>query len=91
MIDLLDAANLVAAGRFDTGEPAPWVDGDFNHDRLVDILDAAAFMGTGLFDQGFYEESASGAVAAVPEPSSAALLSVAVAVVVGAWSRRPRG
>ena len=93
MIDLLDAANLVAAGRFDTGEPAPWVDGDFNHDRLVDILDAAAFMGTGLFDQGFYEESASGAVAAVPEPSSAALLSVAVAVAVavGAWSRRPRG
>jgi hypothetical protein len=57
----------------------------------VDILDAAAFMGTGLFDQGFYEEYALGAVAAVPEPSSAALLCVAVAVAVGAWSRRPRG
>jgi autotransporter-associated beta strand protein len=53
-IDILDAANFVAGGAFDTGGSASWDGGDFNYDTVVDILDAADFLGSGLFDAGGY-------------------------------------
>jgi hypothetical protein len=56
---------------------------------LVDVLDAADFFNTGLYDAGNYNSFAqAGAVAAVPEPSAAALLAVAGAVL--AWRRTRR-
>jgi fibronectin-binding autotransporter adhesin len=82
-IDILDASNFLAFGKFDTGSPATWIEGDFSYDGIVDILDAADFFSTGLYDAGNYN-SASGAagVAAVPEPSGFAVVAVAAA---GAW------
>jgi autotransporter-associated beta strand protein len=53
-IDILDAANFIAGGTFDTGAWASWDGGDFNYDTMVDILDAADFLGSGLFDAGGY-------------------------------------
>ena len=54
MIDVLDAANVLAGGRFDSGQETPWAEGDFNHDALADVLDVAEFLATGLFDAGPY-------------------------------------
>ena len=53
-IDILDAGNFLALGKFDTGLPATWLDGDFSYDGIVDILDAADFFATGLYDTGNY-------------------------------------
>jgi autotransporter-associated beta strand protein len=87
-IDILDAANFLALGKFDSGEPATWLEGDFNYDAVVDILDAAAFSSTGLFNAGNYNtpSPATVSVTAVPEPSSAA--SLAVAALAAGWLGR---
>ena len=87
-IDILDAANFLALGKFDSGEPATWLEGDFNYDAVVDILDAAAFSSTGLFNAGNYNAPslATVSVTAVPEPSSAA--SLAVAALAAGWLGR---
>ncbi len=84
-IDLLDAANFVALGSFDTGALGTWEAGDFNGDGLVDLLDAAEFVTTGLFDAGPY--AAVGAVAAVPEPSTFA---PAITAAIGAAAAHRR-
>jgi hypothetical protein len=70
-IDILDASNFLAGGKFDTGSPAIWIEGDFSYDGVVDILDAADFFATGLYDAGNYNTAPglSGGVAAVPEPA----------------------
>lgn len=68
-VDILDAANFLANGKFDTGVPASWIDGDFGYDGLVDILDASDFLSTGLFDTLPYNSAAGAAtIATVPEP-----------------------
>jgi autotransporter-associated beta strand protein len=67
-VDILDAANLFAGGRYDTGLPGVWLDGDVTYDGIVDILDVAGFVSTGLFDAGPYDVSPAGLVA-VPEPA----------------------
>jgi autotransporter-associated beta strand protein len=88
-VDILDGANFLAGGKFDSGTPASWNEGDFGYDGLVDILDAADFLSTGLFDAGPYiaaTAGAGGAVAAVPEPTSAGL--AVIAVVAAAWCGR---
>lgn len=54
VLDILDAAGILAAGRFDTGMAATWMAGDSNYDGVVDILDIADFIGTALFDAGTY-------------------------------------
>jgi hypothetical protein len=72
IVDVLDAANLLAGGRFDTGMPDDWSLGDTAYDGIVDILDVADFLGTGLFDAGSYDlaiAGVTGPVAAVPEPT----------------------
>ena len=62
-IDILDAAGILAAGRFDTGRVAAWVEGDGNYDGVVDILDVADFIGTSLFDAGNYRATSAAAAA----------------------------
>ena len=63
----------MALGKFDTGEAASWLEGDFSYDGIVDILDAADFLSTGLYDTGpyvtFSAAGLSAATFAVPEPS----------------------
>jgi autotransporter-associated beta strand protein len=90
MIDLLDAANVLAGGLFDAGTAGVWSDGDFNYDTLVDILDTADFLSTSLFDAGFYDGSTAGPVAAVPEPVGAALLGLAALIGHAVGRKRPR-
>ncbi|MFM7245532.1 MAG: autotransporter-associated beta strand repeat-containing protein [Planctomycetaceae bacterium] len=90
-IDILDASNFLALGKFDTGAPATWIEGDFSYDGIVDILDAADFFATGLYDAGNYNTSSGSisGVAAVPEPALPAGL-VLVAAAAGALRRRRR-
>jgi hypothetical protein len=89
-VDVTDAANFVTAGKYDTGLPATWIEGDFNYDGVVDIQDAAEFTTTGLYNTGVYNPpSASGAVAAVPEPSSAGVV-VGMASLLLGWRLRRR-
>ena len=70
-VDILDAANFLAGGRFDSGLLATWNEGDFTYDSVADILDAAELLSTGLYDVGSYNLSAGAAtdVIAVPEPA----------------------
>ena len=91
-VDILDTANFLALGKFDTGSPATWLEGDFNYDGIVDILDADAFVSTGLFNAGNYNTPpvAAGSVAAVPEPSTWAMLAAACGGAVAAWRGRRR-
>jgi hypothetical protein len=91
-VDILDAANFLSFGKFDTGLPASWLEGDFSYDGVVDILDAADFFATNLFDAGPYNpptaaSSSVGGVAAVPEPSTG--LFVATGAII-AWGLRRR-
>jgi autotransporter-associated beta strand protein len=91
-IDILDAANFFAGGKYDSGLPASWSEGDFGYDGLVDILDAADFFSTGLFDAGSYNTAPglASSVAAVPEPAGLGWLAGLVAITAGAWSARRR-
>jgi len=90
-VDIIDAANFLAGGKFDTGSPASWNEGDFTYDGVVDILDAASFLSNGLFDAGAYNPppGRAGAIAAVPEPSCLGAALVGVLAVVG-WRSRSR-
>jgi hypothetical protein len=91
-VDILDAANFLAGGKFDSGRAASWNEGDFGYDGAVDILDAADFLSTGLFDAGPYVtfgQAPAATVAPVPEPATAApLLIAALAAVAATVSRR---
>ena len=80
-VDVLDAANFLAGGAFDSGQPASWNEGDFGYDGVVDILDAAEFLATGLFDVGPYNSPVA-AVANASDPLSSvdfAMLAAAAA------------
>lgn len=89
VVDVLDAANFAAAGKFDSGSPATWNQGDFTYDGMVDVLDAADFMSTNLFDAGPYApQGSSAAVAAVPEPTALPLICLAACAALHGWRRR---
>lgn len=87
-VDILDAANFLAGGRFDAGPPATWNQGDFTYDGLADILDAASFLSTGLFDAGGYAAGPPAPIAAVPEPCVGVAALAVIAAVVGLAARR---
>ena len=86
VVDILDAANFVASGRFDTATTATWIEGDFNYDGLVDILDAADLFATDLFNQGPYLPAsaafAAETMAVVPEPTALPWLALTACVMV---------
>ena len=91
-IDILDASNFLAGGKFDTALPATWIEGDFSYDGIVDILDAADFFATGLYDAGNYNTApaTAGAVAAVPEPAGLGAISLVIAAAAFHHRRRRR-
>jgi len=78
LIDVLDAAALSSAARFN--DTAVWSEGDFNYDGIYDDLDNALFVSTGLFDAGPYTPL-SGTIAVVPEPAMPGLAGVVLAVL----------
>ena len=87
-IDVLDATNVLTAGKFNAGGPATWAQGDFNYDGMVDVLDAADFIATGLYNRGFYNPSVPGTIAAVPEPSGIGNLVSMIVFALFALRRR---
>jgi fibronectin-binding autotransporter adhesin len=92
-IDILDASNFLAGGKFDTGSPATWVEGDFSYDGVVDILDAADFFATALYDAGNYNTApgmVGGATVAVPEPAALSIAAVACGMAALACRRSVR-
>ena len=90
-VDILDAGNFLTLGKYDTGLPSTWLDGDFNYDGVVDIQDAADFFGTGLYDTGNYNVPPGAVgIAAVPEPSTLALLASSLAAAAGLATRSRR-
>jgi autotransporter-associated beta strand protein len=89
VIDILDVANFVDSGKFNSGLAATWAEGDFNYDGLVDILDMADFVSTGLFNAAPYNTPA-GSIAAVPEPSTLGLVGVGAGVAALMAIRRKR-
>jgi autotransporter-associated beta strand protein len=80
LIDVVDMATFMSAGKYESGLPATWAEGDFNYDGFVDLLDAADFMAGGLFDAGIYNAPAA-SIAAVPEPAVPAVIGLLVAVL----------
>jgi len=50
VIDILDIADILSAGKFDTGAAANWQQGDVNYDDVFDIVDVADIYGTNLFN-----------------------------------------
>ena len=86
VVDILDVAAFLNAGKFDSGSAAVWSEGDFNYDGVIDVLDVAEFMTTGAYDAGPYTAPAA-PVAPVPEPHR-----LAVVAIVGAawWAARRR-
>jgi len=84
VVDVLDAGNFAASGKYGTGDPATWAEGDFTYDGVVDVLDAAEFAGTGLYGGPSYNTAPG--VAAVPEPAAWVVLG-ASGVCVAAWRR----
>jgi len=87
VVDILDVSNLVAAGKFGTSDPATWAEGDFNYDGIVDIQDIADFSATGLYGGPSYNAPAGSAVAAVPEPATAACAGLGL-VAAALFARR---
>lgn len=92
VVDILDAAVVVAADLFNKPSAAVWAQGDFTYDGVVDILDVSAFLSGGLFDQGAFGTSGvTAAVVSVPEPTVpaqallAAVLLTMTAVRSSAW------
>jgi len=75
-IDILDVANFIGSGRFDSGLTATWSDGDFNYDGFADILDVAEMISAELYNVGNYNGTPAGMIAAVPEPSTLGLVGV---------------
>ncbi|MGI9176352.1 MAG: cellulose binding domain-containing protein, partial [Pirellulales bacterium] len=53
-VDVLDVANMVSSGTFDTDALAPWSVGDFNFDGVVDVLDLSEFISSDLLHRGTY-------------------------------------
>jgi autotransporter-associated beta strand protein len=54
MVDIIDLADMLGSGLFDTGLAADWGDGDANYDGVVDMLDLSESFATGLFNRGPY-------------------------------------
>jgi hypothetical protein len=52
--DVIDAANFIVGGMFNSGSTSTWAGGDFTYDGVVDVLDAADFVGVGLYNTGTY-------------------------------------
>jgi autotransporter-associated beta strand protein/T5SS/PEP-CTERM-associated repeat protein len=89
-IDILDVANFVGSGKFDSGLTAKWSDGDFNYDGFADILDVAEMISADLYNVGNYNITPAGTIAAVPEPSTLGLVGFGASVAGLLALRRKR-
>jgi hypothetical protein len=65
-----DLVIVLASGKYESGTPSVWTEGDFNGSGLTDSGDLVAALA-----DGGYEAGPRAATAAVPEPASAVLIS----------------
>ena len=73
---VFDSSDLVTAfvsGKYETGDAAGWIDGDWDGDLLFTTGDLVT-----AFQTGKYEQGPRGAAPAVPEPSSLVMLLIGV-------------
>jgi hypothetical protein len=100
--DQLDLVRVLQAGKYLSGDPATWGEGDWNGapggspseppagDGLFDQLDIIAALSTGQYLQGSYCVESGGAAIAIPEPSTFSLLALGLTVMLLAWRRKRR-
>jgi len=87
-VDFDDVWGMLTAGKYNTGDPAVWTDGEFTGDGLVDFGDVWELLTGGNYNQGDYTTKGYGQVA-VPEPSVFGLLVMGVVGLLAyAWRRR---
>ena len=73
---VFDSSDLVTAfvsGKYETGDAAGWIDGDWDGDLLFTTGDLVT-----AFQTGKYEQGPRGAAPAIPEPSSLVMLLIGV-------------
>jgi hypothetical protein len=80
-----DFVTVFVPGKFETGQPATWGQGDWNGDSVFNSSDFVA-----AFQDGGYELGPRAAVSAVPEPSSTLLLLLGSLAGCGLVRRRAR-
>ncbi len=90
VVDVLDAATLLSASRYDSSLAAGWSEGDFNYDGVFDIIDATDMLTAGLFDTGNYLPTSLSPVP-VPEPAFAGWLGVVAAIAARSVARKRAG
>jgi hypothetical protein len=73
-----DLVDILAAGLYETGEPAVWTEGDFNGSGFFDTQDLITALAGGGYELGQRPEPA-----VVPEPSGAVLLALGTLAVLG--------
>jgi fibronectin-binding autotransporter adhesin len=91
-VNVFDLVGINSSGKYGNGQPSTWAAGDMNYDGVTNVFDLVAINGGGAYNQGNYfpaAPTATGNVAAVPEP--AAFLPVAIAgLAAGLLARRQR-
>ncbi len=70
-----DFVQVLSAGKYETGQRAGWAEGDWDGNLKFDTGDLVVALSGGGYEQGLYPDAG---VAAVPEPSSLVLLTLAL-------------
>src|SRR5690606_15479573 len=73
-----DLIDILASGKYETGEPAVWSTGDFNADGEFGTSDLILALADGGYENGEFPPAA---LAAVPEPAAATLLLIGLTLM----------
>jgi len=85
-VDFNDVWGMLTSGKYNTGDPAVWTDGEFTLDGIVDFNDVWALLTGSLYNQGDYTDPPSTTV--VPEPGTVVMLLSAALLMLPALRRR---
>ncbi len=92
-VNVFDLVSINSSGKYGSGTASVWNQGDFNYDGVTNVFDLVGVNTAGAYGQGNYfpaAPTAAGSVAAVPEPGTSALGSVALLMGLGLLRRRFR-